>query len=70
MARLEGKGAIVTGAGSGSGIGRASALLFTCEGARVIAVDRDGETAKETASLTPGKEIRAFSADVGGEAAA
>ena len=39
MGRLEGKAAIVTGAGSG--IGRASALLFASEGARVLAVDRD-----------------------------
>ena len=42
--RLEGKTAIITG--SGSGIGRASALLFAREGARVVVVDRspaDGE---------------------------
>lgn len=37
MARLEGKVAIVTGAGSG--IGRASALLFANEGAQVIITD-------------------------------
>ena len=35
--RLEGRAAIVTGAASG--IGRASAQLFTSEGARVLAVD-------------------------------
>ena len=38
MGRLEGKSIIITGAGSG--IGRAAALLFTNEGARLIAVDR------------------------------
>ena len=37
MKRLEGKTAIITGAASG--IGRASALLFAKEGARVIAAD-------------------------------
>ncbi len=37
MGRLNGKRIIVTGAGSG--IGRASAELFTVEGARVLAVD-------------------------------
>ncbi len=38
MGRLEGKSVIITGAGSG--IGRAASLLFTREGARLIAVDR------------------------------
>jgi NAD(P)-dependent dehydrogenase (short-subunit alcohol dehydrogenase family) len=45
MGRLEGKSVIITGAGSG--IGRAASLLFTKEGAKLIAVDRtDG--VKET----------------------
>ena len=45
MGRLEGKSVIITGAGSG--IGRAASLLFTKEGARLIAIDRtDG--VKET----------------------
>ena len=38
MGRLEGKSVIITGAGSG--IGRAALLLFTKEGAKLIAVDR------------------------------
>src|SRR3954451_21249700 len=45
MGRLEGKSVIITGAGSG--IGRAASLLFTKEGARLIAVDRT-EAVKET----------------------
>ncbi|HVV57922.1 MAG TPA: SDR family oxidoreductase [Gaiellaceae bacterium] len=44
--RLAGKTAIVTGAGSG--IGRAAALRFAAEGARVAAVDLDGAKADET----------------------
>lgn len=46
MARLEGKRAIVTGAGSG--IGRASAVLFAAEGAAVLVVDRDGAAVQAT----------------------
>jgi NAD(P)-dependent dehydrogenase (short-subunit alcohol dehydrogenase family) len=38
-AQLEGKVAIITGAGAG--IGRASAVLFAREGARVACIDRD-----------------------------
>ena len=44
--RLEGRTAIVTGAGSG--IGRASAVLFTKEGAFVALVDRDRAGLQET----------------------
>lgn len=45
MAKLEGKVAIVTGAGSG--IGRASALLFAREGASVVAADWHEGAVKE-----------------------
>jgi NAD(P)-dependent dehydrogenase (short-subunit alcohol dehydrogenase family) len=48
MRRLEGKRAIVTGAGSG--IGRASALRFAEEGARVLAVDLVEAGVRETAA--------------------
>jgi NAD(P)-dependent dehydrogenase (short-subunit alcohol dehydrogenase family) len=43
--RLEGKSAIVTGAGSG--VGLASALRFAEEGARVVCADIKGDSAKE-----------------------
>ena len=41
MKRLEGKRAVVTGAASG--IGRASAVLFAAEGAKVVACDVEGQ---------------------------
>lgn len=46
MSRLTGRSAIITGAGSG--IGRASAMLFATEGARVVLLDRS-EAVEETA---------------------
>jgi 3-oxoacyl-[acyl-carrier protein] reductase len=45
--RLEGKAAIVKGAGSG--IGRAIALRFATEGARVVIADLSEATGEETA---------------------
>jgi NAD(P)-dependent dehydrogenase (short-subunit alcohol dehydrogenase family) len=47
--RLEGKVALITGAGGG--IGRAAALRFAAEGASIVAVDLDAATAEETADL-------------------
>ena len=49
--RLHDRIAIVTGAGSvgpGWGNGRAIAVRFAEEGARIFAVDRDLDTVKET----------------------
>jgi NAD(P)-dependent dehydrogenase (short-subunit alcohol dehydrogenase family) len=67
--RLREKVAIVTGAGSvgpGWGNGRATAVRFAEEGARVFAVDRDNERLSETISLTKkaGNEIRTHVCDV------
>jgi NAD(P)-dependent dehydrogenase (short-subunit alcohol dehydrogenase family) len=74
MSRLEGKVAIVVGAGQspgeGIGNGRATALLFAREGARVLAVDNRRESAEETAAMiaSEGGVAEAFAADVVKEA--
>jgi len=47
--RLEGRVASITG--SGSGIGRAAALLFSSEGARILVSDVDVEAGKETVDM-------------------
>lgn len=72
--RLEGKVTVVIGAGQspgeGFGNGRATAMRFAREGARVLAVDRRIESAEETAALIRGEgfESVAFGADVTREA--
>jgi NAD(P)-dependent dehydrogenase (short-subunit alcohol dehydrogenase family) len=48
VGRLDGKVCVITGAGSG--IGRASALLFASEGGRIVVGDIDMEAAQTTAS--------------------
>ena len=68
--RLEGKVAIVTGAGSqvdeGIGNGRAAAVLFAREGARVLLVDRKAAAAEATLAMIrdEGGEGEVFEADV------
>ncbi len=59
--RLQGRTAIITGAGSG--IGRASAKLFAEEGARLALVDRDSAGLQETQSLVG--EATTYVGDVG-----
>lgn len=62
--RLAERVALITGAGSG--IGREASLLFAKEGARVSAVDRDADAARETAARigAAGGEAIAVAADV------
>lgn len=55
--RLDGKVALITGAGSvgpGWGNGRAIAVLFAREGARVVALDRDPESVEATRAIIAG----------------
>jgi len=62
--RLANKVALITG--GGSGIGKASCLLFAREGAKVVVVDLKKETAQATAvEITKaGGQAKAFAADV------
>ena len=67
MARLQGKRAVVTGAGSG--IGRASAKLFAAEGAALLIVDKTAAAVEETAAQirAVGGKVIAVAADAGAE---
>jgi NAD(P)-dependent dehydrogenase (short-subunit alcohol dehydrogenase family) len=67
--RLAGKVAIVTGAGSraeGIGNGRATAVVFAREGARVLCVDQSKDAAEATRAMIAGEggEAAVFAADV------
>src|SRR5271155_5068810 len=72
--RLKGKTAVVVGAGQTPGEtignGRATAILFAREGARVLCVDRDLARAGDTAALiaAEGGEAFALQADITAEA--
>jgi NAD(P)-dependent dehydrogenase (short-subunit alcohol dehydrogenase family) len=72
--RLDGKVAIVVGAGQTPGEtignGRATAVLFAREGAKVLLVDRDLESARETQAMVKGEggTASAFEADAAREA--
>jgi NAD(P)-dependent dehydrogenase (short-subunit alcohol dehydrogenase family) len=63
MPRLDGKIAFITG--GGTGIGRATALLFAREGATVVVADIDGAAGEETAQLA-GSGAIAIRTDVTG----
>ncbi len=67
MGRLEGKSVVITGAGSG--IGRATALLFASEGAMLVIADKAEsvhDTAREIAAA--GGHADAITGDAGDEA--
>ena len=70
MMRLENKVAMVVGAGQTPGPpmgnGRATAVLFAREGAKVLVVDRDLDSANETVEIigNEGGTAYAFEADV------
>src|SRR6266404_2646623 len=61
MPRLAGKVAFITGAGSG--IGRATAILFAGEGAKVAIAEIDVQAGEETAHLA-GNEVITLRTDV------
>jgi NAD(P)-dependent dehydrogenase (short-subunit alcohol dehydrogenase family) len=67
MGRLDGKVAVITGAGSG--IGRATSILFAREGARLVVVDKSAEAVGETAKMIAkdGGTAQSLSADAGRE---
>ena len=60
MGRLEGKVAVITGAGGG--MGREAALVFSEEGAQVCVADVDGDAAEKTAN--DAREAFAIKVDV------
>ncbi|MFM9107350.1 MAG: SDR family NAD(P)-dependent oxidoreductase [Chloroflexota bacterium] len=71
MGRFDGKTVFLTGAGSVSGIGRATALAFAREGARIAAADITTDDLAETVEMlrSAGARAEAFVCDVADEAA-
>jgi NAD(P)-dependent dehydrogenase (short-subunit alcohol dehydrogenase family) len=68
MGALDGRVAIITGAGRG--IGREHALLFAAEGAKVIVNDRGGGNDGAGTDTSPANEVVAEIQALGGEAVA
>src|SRR3954468_20300367 len=68
MGQLDGKVAIVTGAGRG--IGRAEALLLAAEGAAVVVNDLGGEASGEGADQRPAQQVADEIVAAGGRAVA
>jgi NAD(P)-dependent dehydrogenase (short-subunit alcohol dehydrogenase family) len=68
MGALDGRVAIITGAGRG--IGREHALLFAAEGAKVVVNDLGGGLDGSTTEATPAEEVVAEIASFGGQAIA
>jgi NAD(P)-dependent dehydrogenase (short-subunit alcohol dehydrogenase family) len=64
MGRLDGKVAVITGAGLG--MGRQGAIIFSKEGAKVVVVDWDSESGEETVRMIKkaGNEAVFVKADV------
>jgi NAD(P)-dependent dehydrogenase (short-subunit alcohol dehydrogenase family) len=68
MTSLDGRVAIITGAGRG--IGREHALFFAGEGARLVVNDLGGANDGEGSDATPAEEVAAEIRALGGEAVA